>query len=606
MVRISGVLSEKEKAELPELNFKQIKRMVSYLKPFITPVVFMLLIQAVSSSITLVPQILSKRIVDDALLGKNMSLLMLLLGASLGFAMLSFFINNFSDFIRNRVSWKMKINMKTQLFEKLVHMDYDFFKNEKEADIKARLSDDVSEVTDTIFRILPQAVDAVSVFITAFAAMGTVDWRLIVTGLAVFPLKVLPNRLRRTTSHKRRVQRRELNIEEDNFVDKTLCVNGSLLMKLFANEKNLCNHYSNLYQKKYLLSKKEQKEGLFFSFIMVVLSKINSVLVYFVAGILMIWQKNDAITVGSVTMTMSLCTRLVFPVDFLMSFKTELQSGLASFYRILEYLDRKNKINNPQNGIKKKVCDGDIEFRNVNFAYSDDIPLLKDVSFTLPAGKTFALVGPSGAGKSSVINLIPRLYDVVSGKITVGGADVKDIDLEYLRSNIGVVTQDTYLFDGTILDNLLYAKENASQQEIEDACSNANIHEFIMSLPDGYETLVGNRGLKLSGGERQRLAIARVLLKNPKILILDEATSALDSISENAVQQALERLLVGRTSIIIAHRLSTVLNADRIMVLKDGRIVEQGSHRELVALNGAYKELFDTQFKKVLDFEKVA
>lgn len=203
----------------------------------------------------------------------------------------------------------------------------------------------------------------------------------------------------------------------------------------------------------------------------------------------------------------------------------------------------------------------------------------------------------------SLLSFLWHLY-LFCGKITFDGVDIKDIDLEYLRSNIGVVNQDTYLFNDTILENLRYAKEDATQEEIEEACKNANIHDFIVSLPDKYETLVGNGGLKLSGGERQRIAIARVLLKNPKILILDEATSALDSINESAIQQALDRILVGRTSIIIAHRLSTVLKADKIMVLKDGEIVESGTHKDLVEKNGVYKDLYETQFRKVLDLEK--
>ena len=215
----------------------------------------------------------------------------------------------------------------------------------------------------------------------------------------------------------------------------------------------------------------------------------------------------------------------------------------------------------------------------------------------------YAIVGPSGSGKSTVVNLIPRLYDVLGGSVRIGDTDVRDFDLAYLRSNIGVVTQETYLFNGTIRENLLYANENATEDEIVNACKCASIHDFIISQPDGYDTIVGNRGLKLSGGEKQRLSIARVILKDPRILILDEATSALDSISENAIQDALEMLMKGRTSIVIAHRLSTILKADRILVIKDGIVAEQGSHDELLAMHGIYKDLYETQFRLVLDME---
>lgn len=606
-IRPYGFLSEEEKATMPKISIKLIRRMTSYLKPFLIPLGFMFILTAVSSSVSLVPQIISKNIVDDALLGKNMKLLILLLGASLGFAIINFFINNLCNFLKRKVDWELSINMKTQLFNKLVYMDHDFFKNEKQSDIKERLTVDVTDVVDSILQILPEIISSLSVFITAFAVMGTVDWKLILAGLAVFPLECLPKRLNNQKSFNKREQMREMNKAGSHFVDENLSVNGSLLIKLFTKEKSISEQYAKIHQERYELSKKTHREGNFFKLLILILSKTNSLLVYFVAGYLMIVQKNEAITVGSITMTIALCSRLTRPVNMLMNSHSEMLRGFAAFNRIIGYLDKENKVVPPVNGVKEKVCEeGDIEFSHVDFSYTEDTPLLKDVSFKLPAGKCFALVGPSGAGKSSIINLIPRLYDATGGSITFDGVNIKDIDLEYLRSNIGVVTQDTFLFNGTILENLKYAKEDATQEEIEEACKNANIHDFIVSQPDGYESLVGNGGLKLSGGERQRIAIARVLLKNPKILILDEATSALDSINEAAIQNALDRLLVGRTSIIIAHRFSTILKADNIMVLKDGQIVEQGQHQDLIKLNGVYRELYETQFRKVLDLEKAA
>ena len=245
-----------------------------------------------------------------------------------------------------------------------------------------------------------------------------------------------------------------------------------------------------------------------------------------------------------------------------------------------------------------------IEFEHVRFSYDPDKPLLTDIHFTVPSGKMYAIVGPSGSGKSTVVNLIPRLYDVTGGKVRVAGVDVRNWDLTYLRDGIGVVTQESYLFNGTIRENLLYAKPDATQEELEEACRTANIHDFIAGQSEGYDTPVGNRGLKLSGGEKQRISIARVMLKDPKILILDEATSALDSISESSIQDALEIMMQGRTSIVIAHRLSTILKADRILVVKDGVIAEQGTHEELLAKNGTYRDLYETQFRLVLDYEE--
>jgi ATP-binding cassette subfamily B protein len=277
--------------------------------------------------------------------------------------------------------------------------------------------------------------------------------------------------------------------------------------------------------------------------------------------------------------------------------------SLALFSRIFDYFDREIAISTPEKTLTPTFEGADIRFYHVRFGYEPEKEILKDIDFTVPASKMYAIVGPSGSGKSTIINLIPRLYDVWGGAVTIGRIDVRDMDLTYLRSQIGMVTQDTYLFNGTIRENLLYAKEDATEEELIAACKAASIHDFILAQPDGYETVVGNRGLKLSGGEKQRLSIARVILKDPKILILDEATSALDSISESAIQEALETLMKGRTSIVIAHRLSTILAADEILVLSNGVIKERGTHDALLAQGGVYKELYETQFKLVVDRE---
>ncbi|MBQ1467728.1 MAG: ATP-binding cassette domain-containing protein, partial [Solobacterium sp.] len=247
---------------------------------------------------------------------------------------------------------------------------------------------------------------------------------------------------------------------------------------------------------------------------------------------------------------------------------------------------------------------GKVEFRHVGFSYEPSRKILKDINFTLESGHSIAIVGPSGSGKSTLVNLIPRIYDVQEGEVLFDDIDVRKLDLGYLRRNVGVVTQDTYLFNGTIRDNLLYAKADATEEEIKQACRKANIDEFIMAQPEGYNTMVGNRGLKLSGGEKQRLSIARVLLKDPALLIFDEATASLDSISESKIQEAIDPLISSRTSILIAHHLSTILAADEILVVKDGEIVERGQHRDLVSKNGVYRELYETQFHKALETEK--
>jgi ATP-binding cassette subfamily B protein len=307
------------------------------------------------------------------------------------------------------------------------------------------------------------------------------------------------------------------------------------------------------------------------------------------------------LTVGSITVVTVLMAKLMRPVNSLLSLQIDFTRSMALFDRIFRYFDLPCDVVNKPDAQRMTNLRGEIEFEDVFFHYNHGQPILKGISFAIPQGKNVALVGPSGAGKSTVINLIPRLYDVIGGKVKIDGVDVRDYDMFDLRGNIGLVTQDTYLFNGTIRENLLYANENATQKQLEDACGRANIHDFIAGLPDKYDTLVGNRGLKLSGGEKQRLSIARVILKDPKILILDEATSSLDSISESLIQEAVTPLLAGRTSVVIAHRLSTILEADEIIVLQDGAIAGRGIHRELLERNGIYRELYETQFKKAID-----
>ena len=279
-------------------------------------------------------------------------------------------------------------------------------------------------------------------------------------------------------------------------------------------------------------------------------------------------------------------------------------TSLALFTRIFDYLDMPVEIENKPNATLPTDITGDLRFNNVTFHYTEQSPILKGINFQVNEGETLAIVGPSGAGKSTIFNLIPRLYDVTGGEIKMGGHDIRDLDLHFLRQNIGMVTQETYLFNASIRENLLYAKSDATEEELIQACKEANIHTFISNLPDGYNTQVGNRGIKLSGGEKQRLSIARVFLKDPKILILDEATSSLDSLSEGLIQEALRTLLKGKTSLVIAHRLSTIMSADKILVLEDGKEVERGTHQQLLQNDGMYKLMYDTQFKPYLNEER--
>jgi ATP-binding cassette subfamily B protein len=377
-----------------------------------------------------------------------------------------------------------------------------------------------------------------------------------------------------------------------------------MLVKLFNKEKIEYNKFKEINNEVTKTTIKERRAGSWFHVFLGMFIQIAPLCIYFAGGFLIMKSGSTGLTVGDISVVVALVNRLYQPVRSLLNLQVDFVRSLALFTRIFEYLDRKHEIENPKNPQKPDLTKATVEFSNVRFSYEQNKEILKGVSFKVPEGKMYAIVGTSGAGKSTIIGMIPRLYDAIEGEVKVAGVNVKDFDLSYLRTNIGIVTQDTYLFNGTILENLLYAKPDATKEEIENACKVANIYSFIMSLPEKFDTIVGNRGLKLSGGEKQRMSIARVVLKDPKILILDEATSSLDSISENLISDALNSVMKGRTSIVIAHRLSTVIAADKIMVIENGVITAEGSHSELLETSPKYEELYETQFSKVLEYEK--
>lgn len=312
---------------------------------------------------------------------------------------------------------------------------------------------------------------------------------------------------------------------------------------------------------------------------------------------------DSSLTVGDITVLVALLGRMYGPVNTLLNFQVEWIRSMALFTRIFEYFDMPVEIQSAPDAIVPAKASGEVEFRKVNFSYNEERQILKNIDFRLQSGHSIAIVGPSGAGKSTIINLIPRLYDLKEGQgaVLFDGINVRKLDLSFLRENVGIVSQETYLFNGTIRDNLLYAKPDATEAELIEACKKANIYDFIEKQEKGLDAVVGNRGLKLSGGEKQRISIARVLLKNPALLIFDEATSSLDSISESKIQEAIDPIIASRTSILIAHRLSTILAADEILVVKDGEIVERGVHADLVKAGGTYTELYETQFRKALE-----
>ena len=599
-----GFLTEEEKKNLPTFSSALVRRILSYLRPYWLQLLLVFVTILVSAVLGLLPSIITGRIVDEALVGKNMALLIRLLVLAFVTLSASQVISVLESYINAWISQRIIFDMKNQMYDHLQHMPHAFFTSEKQGDIITRMNTDISGVSSVISGTMSSIVSNIATVVTTLVALFTMSWQLALVGIVVLPLLILPTKRVGKKRYQMLKDSQAKSDEMNQLINETLSVSGSLLVKLFTREKREYERFVKVNEEVTRLNLKEQRSGRWFRVVMGLFTQLGPLLIYFAGGWIIIRHADPGLTVGTVTATVSLVNRLYRPVESLLNIHVDFTRSLALFTRIFDYFDMENPIVSPENGKKPDVSDGDIVYDHVAFSYDPEKPLLKDIDFTVPAGKMYAVVGPSGSGKSTVVNLIPRLYDVLRGSVKIAGTDVRDFDLSYLRSCIGVVTQDSYLFNGSIRENLLYAKENATQEELDAACFIANLNDFIASQPEGYETLVGNRGLKLSGGEKQRLSIARVILKDPKILILDEATSALDSITENAIQEALEALMEGRTSIVIAHRLSTVLKADRILVLKDGVIAEQGSHEELLALGGTYRELYETQFRRILESGK--
>jgi ABC-type multidrug transport system, ATPase and permease components len=598
-----GFLTDEEKQNKPVVTKGLLLRILSYLKPYWPQFLLVFLAILLSATVGLLPSIITGRIVDEALVGKNMKLLIQLLLAAFATLTISQVIGVLESYINAWISQRIIFDMKNQMYDHLQHMPHAFFTSEKQGDIITRMNSDISGVSSVISGTLASIVSNIATVVTSLVALFTMSWPLALVGMVVIPLLILPTRSVGQTRWKLLTQSQAKNDEMNQMINETLSVSGSLLVKLFAREDREYARFVGLNEEVTKLHLKEQRSGKWFGVVMGMFTQLGPLLIYFAGGWLIIAKGDTGLTVGTITATVALINRLYRPVQSLLNIQVDFTRSLALFTRIFDYFDMKNPIVSKDNGRKPDMKHADIRYEHVVFSYDAEKPLLTDIDFTVPAGKMYAIVGPSGSGKSTVVNLIPRLYDVLGGRVTVGGVDVRDMDLKYLRSNIGVVTQESYLFNGTIRENLLYAKPDATDAELEEACKIANIHGYISSQPEGYETIVGNRGLKLSGGEKQRLSIARVILKDPKILILDEATSALDSISENAIQEALEHLMEGRTSIVIAHRLSTILKADRILVVQGGVIAEAGDHESLLAKGGVYRELYETQFRKILEME---
>ena len=593
-----GFLTEEEKQNSPKITLRLLKRMFSYLVPYWKQLIVSVLAIIISSVFGVFPTILTGRIIDEGLLEQNLPVLIRLIGLSFGVLILANLISVLESYTNVWMAENITFDMRNKMYSHLQRMSHRFFTTSKQGDIITRMTSDIGGVQSVLTGTWTSILQNFATLTVALVTMYTKSPLLATIGIVVVPLFILPTKRVGKRRWEITLESRKHNDDTNQILNETRSLSGQLLSKLFVTENYEFDRYQEANKQMIRLNIKESMAGKWFRVVINVFTNIGPMLIYLVGGILIIEYGNTDLTIGDITVMVALLGRMYGPVNSLLNIQVDMIRSMALFDRIFEYFDLPVEIDNDPQALRPESFAGELAFEVVSFHYDPDQPILNNVSFELKPGSSVAIVGPSGAGKSTIINLIPRLYDVTGGRIRLDGVDIRKLDLAFLRQHIGVVTQDTYLFNGTIRENLLYAKPDATQAEIEQACREANIHAFISGLPKGYDTVVGNRGMKLSGGEKQRLSIARIILRKPGLIIFDEATSSLDSISEHAIQEAIEPILAKSTSLIIAHRLSTILSADEILVLEKGKIVERGDHETLVKKGGIYTMLYNTQMKQ--------
>ena len=604
--RRANFLTEEEKQNTPKITRELVLRVFSYLQPYWKQLLLVLGCIVVSSVCSLFPSILTGHIIDvlggrdlGGWFGAGLSALVRLIVLSLALHLASNPIGVGESYLNNWIAQHISFDMRNQMYRHLQRMSQRFFTSANQGDIITRMTSDISGVESVVTGTFTSILSNTITLAVAVVAMFRKNWILALIGIAVVPLFTLPTRMAGKRRWKLAGEAQACNDEINGILNETLSVSGQLLVKLFGRENAEYQRYEEANGRMIRLNIRERMAGRWFLMTLSTLTTVGPMLLYLVGGLL-IMRYNSSLSVGDITVLVALLGRMYGPVNSLLNIQVDWIRSMAMFTRIFQYYDMQPEIVEKPDAKELRNAKGEIVFSHVDFTYDGERMILKDISFTLRSGVCVAIVGPSGSGKSTIVNLIPRLWDPTRGTVTFDGTDVRDLTLHSLRDEVGVVTQETYLFNGTIRQNLLYAKPDATEAEMIEACKKANIYDFISSQPDGLDTMVGNRGLKLSGGEKQRISIARVLLKDPALLIFDEATSALDSISEAAIQAAINPLIEQRTSILIAHRLSTILAADEILVVRDGQIVERGTHKDLVHAGGTYQQLYETQFSKAV------
>ncbi|MGM7671977.1 ABC transporter ATP-binding protein [Microbacterium sp. A93] len=615
---VDAVAQKKLNAQAPTISGLG-KRVVSLFRPYLGRIIITGILVVIGAAIAVIPPLIVQRIFDDALFpvaggSPQIGLLIRLVLIMVGLFLVSAVLGVGQTWLTSTVGNSVTGDLRVRLFQHLQAMELGFFTRTKTGVIQSRLQNDVGGVSGVLTNTVTSILGNVVTVAASLVAMIIIDWRLTLIAIVIMPFLIIVQR--RVGQVRARIagETQESLSELTSITQETLSVSGMLLSKSFNRQRTESARYQAENENQVTLQVRRAMSGQgFFAVVQVLMASVPAV-IYLVSGYL-IAGGAGAITAGTVVAFTTVQARLLQPLMGLMRVSLDLQTSSALFARIFEYLDLVPEIKDAPDAITVDEAPGPrgrVEFDKVIFRYpdaaEDSRPTLQGISFVADPGQHVAFVGPSGAGKTTVLYLAPRLYEAHGGAVLFAGADVRTLTQESIIDNIGIVSQETYLFHSTIRENLMYAKPEASEEEMIAACEAANIHHIIAGFERGYDTIVGERGYRLSGGEKQRIAIARVLLKDPPVLLLDEATSALDTVSERVVQEALDEASKGRTTISIAHRLSTVMGADVIHVIEAGQIVESGTHSELLAQGGLYAELAAQQVaaSRVLEAEAVA
>lgn len=627
----------------PKVTRALLLRVLDYARPYRLHIAAMLLLILLTTALGMLTPLIFRDLIDYTLPNGDTGRLNLLAFGLIAIPLITGLIRVVQRRINATVGEGVIYDLRVALYGHLQRMSLRFFTNSKTGELMSRLNSDVVDAQRAINGTIVDIITNLFTVVITLGVMLAMEWRLTILGVMVLPLFIFA--ARRVGGVLREIARDQMrqDAQMSAMMNETLNISGALLVKLFGRRMNEVERFQDRAGKVRDLGIRRALIGAQFFVIIGLVSAVGTALVYWVGGHLVL---NQTFTTGTIVAFGTYLTQLYGPLQALTNAPVDFATSMVSFERVFEIIDLPVEIEEKPGALALRQARGEITFDNVSFRYSsapvglshverfdeDDVvaslsgdgvhdktngasgqkptanransqaraAALENIAFQIAPGQLVALVGPSGAGKTTMTYLIPRLYDPTSGRILLDGHDLRDLTLDSLADNIGMVTQETYLFHDTIRTNLVYARLNATQAEIEAAAKAANIHDFIVGLPDGYDTVVGERGYRLSGGEKQRIALARVILKNPRILVLDEATSSLDSQSEALIQDALKTVMVGRTSIVIAHRLSTILAADLILVMDRGQIVEHGTHAELLAEGGLYAALYETQFRDQL------